>query len=202
MKKSSNTAIKEKTATDIYDGIAELVIDDNPELLTITNIAKRSGYSVGNIYHHFKNIDNVIDEFVIQRHKKRIIDVLIKVIKETPTTMPAKEFTKHLNDINFNFMTKLIPRAITLKIASTVMTKREVLKRIDENTKLLVDPIEAMIKRNETNTFKKLTHKEIEMAILVYASALRKPVTENHKLAFTKSHQQQSLAISMALFAK
>jgi|GEM_PF-4074042 len=201
MKKSSNSVIKEKTSTDIYDGIAELVIDDNPELLTITNIAKRSGYSVGNIYHHFKNIDNVIDEFVIQRHKKRI-DVLIKVIKETPTTMPAKEFTKHLNDLNLNFMTKLIPRAITLKLASTVMTKREVLKRIDENNKLLVGPIEAMIKINETNTFKKLTHKEIEMAILVYASALRKPVTENHKLAFTKSHQQQSLAISMALFAK
>lgn len=201
MKKSSTSVIKEKTTTDIYDGIAELVIDDNPDLLTITNIAKRSGYSVGNIYYHFKNIDNVIDEFVIQRHKKRI-DVLIKVIKETPTSMSAKEFIQHLNDLNFNFMTKLIPRAISLKLASTVMTKSDVLKRIDENIKLLVDPIEAMIKRNETNTFKKLTHIEIEIAILVYASALRKPVTENHKLAFTRSHQEQSLAISMALFAK
>jgi len=200
MKKLFNLVIKEKTTTDIYDGIAELSIDDNPELLTITNIAKRSGYSVGNIYHHFKNIDNVIDEFVIQHHKKRI-DVLIKLIKETPASMHVKEFTKHLNDLNFKVMTKL-PRAITLKLASTVMTKREVLKRIDENNKLLVGPIEAMIKINETNTFKKLTHKEIEMAVLVYASALRKPVTENHKLAFTKSHQQQSLAISMALFVK
>ena len=201
MKKSSNKVIKEKTTTDIYDGIAELVIDDNPELLTINNIAKRSGYSVGNIYHHFKNIDNVIEEFVIQRHKKRI-DVLIKVIKETPTSLSAKEFIQHLNDLNFNFMTKLIPRAISLKLASKVMTRSDVLKRIDENNKLLVGPIEAMIKINETKTFKKLTHTEIEMAILVYASALRKPVTENHKLAFTKSHQQQSLAISMALFAK
>lgn len=201
MKKSSNKVIKEKTTTDIYDGIAELVIDDNPELLTINNIAKRSGYSVGNIYHYFKNIDNVIEEFVIQRHKKRI-NVLIKVIKETPNSMSAKEFIQHLNDLNFNFMTKLIPRAISLKLASKVMTRSDVLKRIDENIKLLVDPIEAMIKRNETNTFKKLTHIEIEIAILVYASALRKPVTENHKLAFTRSHQQQSLAISMALFAK
>jgi len=201
MKKPSNSAIKEKTTTDIYDGITELVINDNPDLLTITNIAKRSGYSVGNIYYHFKNIDNVIDEFVIQRHKKRI-DLLIKVIKETPTSMPAKEFIKHLNDLNFNFMTKLLPRAITLKLASTVMTKSDVLKRIDGNIKLLVGPIEAMIKSNETNTFKKLPHKELEIAILVYASAVRKPVTENHKLAFTKSHQQQSLAILMALFAK
>jgi AcrR family transcriptional regulator len=201
MKKPSNSAIKEKTTTDIYDGITELVINDNPDLLTITNIAKRSGYSVGNIYYHFKNIDHVIDEFVIQRHKKRI-DLLIKVIKETPTSMPAKEFIKHLNDLNFNFMTKLLPRAITLKLASTVMTKSDVLKRIDGNIKLLVDPIEAMIKSNETNTFKKLPHKELEIAILVYASAVRKPVTENHKLAFTKSHQQQSLAILMALFAK
>jgi hypothetical protein len=64
-----------------------------------------------------------------------------------------------------------------------------------------VDPIEAMIKANKTNTFKKLTYREIEIAILVYASAVRKPVTDNHKLAFTKSHQQQSLAILMALFA-
>jgi len=200
MKKSSNSIIKEKTTSDIYDGIADLIIDDNPELLTITNIAKRSGYSVGNIYHHFKNIDDVINEFVIQRHKKRI-DVLIKLIKETPTSMPAKEFIKHLNDLNFNFMTKLIPRAISLKLASTVMTKSDVLIKIDENLKLLVDPIEAIIKLNDTNTYKKLTHAEIEMAILAYASAVRKPVTDGHKLAFTRSHQQQSLAISMALFA-
>jgi len=200
MTKESNSVIKEKTTTNIYDGIAELGIDDNPELLTIANIAKRSGYSVGNIYYHFKNIDNLIDEFVIHCHKKRI-DVLIKIIKETPASMHIKEFIKHLNDLNFKFMTKL-PRVITLKLASTVMTKSDVLKRIDENLKLLVDPIEAMIKINETNTFKKLTHKEIEIAVLVYASALRKPVTENHKLAFTRSHQQQSLAISMALFAK
>jgi AcrR family transcriptional regulator len=199
MKKLLNPVIKKKTSTDIYDGIVELSIHDNPEFLTITNIAERSGYSIGNIYHHFKNIDNLIDEFVVQRQKKRI-DVLIKVIKETPTSMTAKEFIKHLNDLNFKFMTKL-PRTILLKLASTVLTKSDVLKRVDENNKLLVDPIEAMIKANKTNTFKKLTYKEIEIAILVYASAVRKPVTENHKLAFTKSHQQQSLAILMALFA-
>ena len=199
MKKLLNPVIKKKTSTDIYDGIVELSIHDNPEFLTITNIAERSGYSIGNIYHHFKNIDNLIDEFVVQRQKKRI-DVLIKVINETPTSMTAKEFIKHLNDLNFKFMTKL-PRTILLKLASTVLTKSDVLKRVDENNKLLVDPIEAMIKANKTNTFKKLTYKEIEIAILVYASAVRKPVTENHKLAFTKSHQQQSLAILMALFA-
>lgn len=199
MKKLLNPVIKKKTSTDIYDGILELSIHDNPEFLTITNIAERSGYSIGNIYHHFKNIDNLIDAFVVQRQKERI-DVLIKVIKETPASMTAKEFIKHLNDLNFKFMTKL-PRTILLKLASTVLTKSDVLKRIDENNKLLVDPIEAMIKANKTNTFKKLTYREIEIAILVYASAVRKPVTDNHKLAFTKSHQQQSLAILMALFA-
>ncbi|CAN4273231.1 DNA-binding HTH domain, TetR-type [Methylophilaceae bacterium] len=199
MKKLLNPVIKKKTSTDIYDGIVELSIDDNPEFLTITNIAERSGYSIGNIYHYFKNIDNLIDEFVVQHQKKRVA-VVIKVINETPASMTAKEFIKHLNDLNFKFMTKL-PRAITLKLASTVMTKSDVLKRIDENNKLLVDPLEAMIKANKTNTFKKLTYREIEIAILVYASAVRKPVTDNHKLAFTKSHQQQSLAILMALFA-
>ena len=70
MKKLLNPAIKKKTSTDIYDGFVELSIDDNPEFLTITNIAERSGYSIGNIYHHFKNIDNLIDEFVVQRQKK------------------------------------------------------------------------------------------------------------------------------------
>jgi len=199
MKKLLNPVIKKKTSTDIYDGIVELSIDDNPEFLTITNISERSGYSIGNIYHYFKNIDNLIDEFVVQHQKKRVA-VLIKVINETPASMTAKEFIQHLNDLNFKFMTKL-PRAITLKLASTVMTKSGVLKKIDENNKLLVDPLEAMIKANKTNTFKKLTYREIEIAILVYASAVRKPVTENHKLAFTKSHQQQSLAILMALFA-
>jgi AcrR family transcriptional regulator len=201
MKKTSNPAIKQKTTNEIYDGISDLLIDDNPDLLTITNISKRSGYSIGNIYHHFKNVDNVIEEFVFKRMQSRL-DGVIKKLNEFPPSATAKEIVNFLNNDMFLHLTKLIPKAFFLKFAATFMTKGHITTRMDAIHLELVGPIEAMIYRNETDTFKKLTHAEIELAILIASNALRKPLITNHKLAMTESHKQQSLAIMMALFAK
>jgi len=201
MGKSFKKDIKEKTSNDIYDGIGALLVDDDPDLLTITNISKRSGYSIGNIYHHFKNIDSVIDEFLIHRVRKRT-KVMIAMINEMPPTATAKEIIRIINDYNFDEMTNKMPKNMLIKLANKIMNKTEVRERLDEISLSYTDSIEAMINRNETNTFKNLTHAEVEMALLMSINAIRKPVICKHKLAFTEAHRQQSLALMMALYVK
>jgi len=201
MKKGYNLAIKQKTTTEIYDGIAALSVDDNPELLTITNIAKRSGYSIGNIYHHFKNIDDIIDSFAIDRIKKKT-DEFIEFINNAPSTQTATEFLKLLIDINFNLMRNKMPKVMLITLANKVYNRPHVIKKIHEINLSAIDPFEAMIKRNETNTFKNLTHQEMQLAMLLFSNSMRLPFVLNHKLTLTKSHQDLTLAIGLALFAK
>lgn len=200
MKNVFNLSIKNKTVNEIYDGISELLLDDKPDLLTITNISKRSGYSIGNIYHHFKNIDEVLKEFFVNRFQSRSHEIH-KYLNELPATATAKEIIKGLVDEAFNHMIKNLPRTMFLKLAGKLMNDIEVIKQVDAICMSLADPAEAMINKNKTNTFKKLTHAEIELAILMCSSAARKPVTHNHKLAFSESHKQQVVAILIASFA-
>ena len=201
MPKSLNSSIKEKTSTDIYDSIAELIIKDNPELLTITNIAKRSGYSIGNIYHHFKNIDDIIDKFVINRIELRASKI-INFIDQAPPSVNASDFIKSLNDENFDLMNNKLPRTMFLLLARKFFDKPALKEKFNAINISQATAIEAMINRNETDTFKKQNYHEIELAVLMLANAVRTPIVLGHKLALSKSHQKISLDISLALFAK
>lgn len=133
---------------------------------------------------------------------KARLDGVITKLNEFPASATAKEIISSLNNDMFHHMTKNIPKAFFLKFAASVMIHGDITKKLDATHLELVNPIEAMIHRNETNTFKKLTHAEIELAMLIASNGLRKPLIANHKLAMTDSHKQQSLAIMMALFAK
>ena len=201
MKKTSHKSIKKKTTDEIYDGISQLVIDDNPELITINNIAKRSGYSIGNIYHHFKNIDEVIDMFVSNRIEKRT-HVIIDLIENTHPTQNSTEILKSYIDINFEFMRTKLPKKMFLLLAAKVFDKPNVKEKLMGLSIAQARALEAMIKINKTNTFKNLTSDEIELAAIMVGNAIRAPIISNHKLALTKSHQEHSLTILLALLVK
>ena len=201
MKKSSHKSIKKKTTDEIYDGISQLVIDDNPELITINNIAKLSGYSIGNIYHHFRGIDDLLMNFVIERSKERNT-LLIKLIDIIPSTSTAIAILNTINDANFDYLKFQAHGGVFKKLALNVLSQPNLINGLDQISLLLVDPIEKMINRNKTNTFKKMTKEEIEIAVLTMMSAKRKAFAFNHKLAGTNTHRQQSLSIWVALFVK
>lgn len=201
MNKSFNKAIKERTTNEIYDGIQELLAADDPDLLTVTNISKRSGYSIGNIYHYFNNVDSLINNFAINRFKMKV-NFFARQMSEQPNSATAKEIISSIVEENFRHINNELPRKMLIKLASKVMNDTLLIKEIDEISLLLVDAIEAMINSNETNTFMKLTHAEIEMSVLMVTSAIRKPIIANHKLALSESHKQQVLAFLMAVFVQ
>jgi AcrR family transcriptional regulator len=201
MNKSFNKAIKERTTNEIYDAIHELLAADDPDLLTVTNISKRSGYSIGNIYHYFNNVDSLINDFAINRFKKKV-NSFARQMSEQPTSATAKEIISSIVEENFRHIINELPRKMLIKLASKVMNDTLLINEIDEISLSLAGPIEAMINSNETNTFMKLTHAEIEMSVLMVTSAIRKPIITNHKLALSESHKQQVLAFLMAVFVQ
>jgi len=201
MNKSFNKAIQERTTNEIYDGIQELLTADDPDLLTVTNISKRSGYSIGNIYHYFNNVDSLINDFAINRFKKKV-NSFARQISEQPTSANAKEIISSIVEENFRHINNELPRKMLIKLASKVMNDTLLINEIDEISLSLAGPIEAMINSNETNTFKKLTHAEVEMSVLMFTSAMRKPIISNHKLALSPSHKQLTIAFLMAAFAQ
>ncbi|CAN4267536.1 DNA-binding HTH domain, TetR-type [Methylophilaceae bacterium] len=201
MNKRPLKEVKDKSLKDIYDGISMLSTAANPGLLTVTNIAKRSGYSIGNIYHHFRGIDDLLLNFAIDRSKERCT-LLIKLIDLIPSTSTAITILKIINDANFDYLKFQTHGGVFKKLSLNVLSQPNLINGLDKISLLLVDPIEKMINRNQTNTFKKMTKEEIEMAVLTIMSAKRKAFAFNHKLSGTIAHKQQCLSIWVALFAK
>ena len=201
MNKRPLKEVKDKSLKDIYDGISMLSTAANPGLLTVTNIAKRSGYSIGNIYHHFRGIDDLLMNFVIERSKERNT-LLIKLIDIIPSTSTAIAILNTINDANFDYLKFQAHGGVFKKLALNVLSQPNLINGLDQISLLLVDPIERMMNRNKTNTFKKMTKEEIEIAVLTMMSAKRKAFAFNHKLAGTNTHRQQSLSIWVALFVK
>jgi hypothetical protein len=130
------------------------------------------------------------------------VNSFVRQMSEQSTSATAKEIISSIVEENFRHINNELPRKMLIKLAAKVMNDTQLIKEIDKISLLLAGPIEAMINSNETNTFKKLTHAEIEMSVLMFTSAIRKPVIINHKLALSVSHKQQTIAFLMAAFAQ
>ena len=75
-KKISRTA--KKSQTEIMIAAEKLLLSGNVNLISAKNLSKYSGYSVGNIYHHFKNLDQVF----INLFLKKRLDIFLEIADE------------------------------------------------------------------------------------------------------------------------
>lgn len=64
----------------------KLLLQGDVKLLTINNLVKKSGYSVGNIYYHYKNIQNFYTTIFLRKR----LGVYIELINEINNFPSAK----------------------------------------------------------------------------------------------------------------
>jgi AcrR family transcriptional regulator len=201
MKKAFNERIKFKTTSEIFEGVKKLSASDDPNELTISNISKSSGYSIGNIYHHFKNIDHVFEEFFLMRAAE-LTEQLILLIDNVKPDTSATDAIKGILDFQFGFAKNTINQKVLKFLARRVMSNPEVRDKVDAVNLQAADHIASMIQRNETNTFRNLGTQEIELAILLINGAMRKPILANHKMAFSDTHKKMMLQILLAVYVE
>ena len=103
-KKISRTA--KKSQTEIMLGGEKLILSGNINLLTAANLSKYSGYSVGNIYHHFKNLDTVFINIFIKKRLEIFLQ-LADEINKFPKSNSCEELCKNLVNKVFESTNKL-----------------------------------------------------------------------------------------------
>ena len=158
MKKRLNSKIRAKVSEDIFESIFKLNAAKNPEDLTITDISKLSGYSIGNIYHHFKNIDSIFKETLLSQLRKRI-DLQIEMISKIKSDKEAAYITPLLLESFMNSLFKKYRRAAMLYFLKRFLNDHTFMDEINKIQLKTTDAILKMIKENKTNTFKKLNVK-------------------------------------------
>ena len=201
MKKRLNSKIRAKVSEDIFESIFKLNAAKNPEDLTITDISKLSGYSIGNIYHHFKNIDSIFKETLLSQLRKRI-DLQIEMISKIKSDKEAAYITPLLLESFMNSLFKKYRRAAMLYFLKRFLNDHTFMDEINKIQLKTTDAILKVIKENKTNTFKKLNRQEIEMNIILTSAIFLRPVLFGHKLALTEYHQKQIINTVSSLYVK
>ena len=201
MKKRLNSKIRAKVSEDIFQSIFKLNAAKNPEDLTITDISKLSGYSIGNIYHHFKNIESIFKETLLSQLRKRI-DLQIEMISKIKSDKEAAYIIPFLLESFMNSLFKKYRRAAMLYFLKRFLNDHTFMDEINKIQLKTTDAILKVIKENKTNTFKKLNRQEIEMNIILTSAIFLRPVLFGHKLALTEYHQKQIINTVSSLYVK
>ena len=200
MKKKINLKIRARTNKDVFQSITTFFQTNDPEDITITEISKKSGYSIGNLYHHFKNMDGIFKGFIKDNFRKNL-NLQIKMLGEIKPDLEATRIIQHMINSNFDNILKK-KRSAIIYLFNRFFVEQKFANELTNINLESADAILNMINANETKTFKKLNREEIELNIMMLSAMFIRPILIDHKLAFTQHHKKQILNTAIALYVK
>ncbi len=189
----------EMTVDNIFSAAKDLIKTGEPDMLSSRELSKRSGYSIGSIYHYFKKIDDVFLSLFIQRRNKTYTIILEKVQQHDPA-QDVEIFIKMIVDTIFCEFKKNNNPQLTRWII------RQFLKRSKEPEKLgaiidsLVPSVLQLIARDTTGTFAPLSETEARLKLRAIQVVIRSPFFECDPMAGTEEHYNLSCQVGIRLF--
>jgi AcrR family transcriptional regulator len=196
-KKISRTAKKSQTA--ILLAGEKLVLSGNINLITAENLSKHSGYSVGNIYHHFKNLDQVFINIFLKKRLEFFLELADEVNK-FPKNKSCEDLCEILVNKNFERANKLKIKMLQY-LFKIVLTKSEEPEKINLIIDVLIEPLIQCRKRNKTNSFREIEEDEMRLLLRSLQAFIRSPFMENQTIAGTALHKKLTLNLCQKLLS-
>lgn len=196
-KKISKTSKKSQEA--ILLAGEKLLLSGNVNLINAENLSKQSGYSIGNIYHHFKSLDQVFIKIFL---KKRL-DIFLELVDEInkfPKNKSCEELCKILVNKSFERANKLKIKVLQY-IFKIMLTKSEEPEKINLIIDALIEPLIECRKRNKTNSFREIEEDEMRLLLRSLQAFIRSPFLENQSIAGTALHKELTLNLCQKLFS-
>ena len=197
-KKISRTA--KKSRTEIMIAAEKLLLSGNVNLISAKNLSKYSGYSVGNIYHHFKNLDQVF----INLFLKKRLDIFLEIadeINKFPKNKSCEELCKNLVNKGFENTNKLKIKIIQY-LFKIMLTKSKEPEKINLIIDVLIEPLIQCRKRNKTDSFREIDEQEMHLILRALQASIRTPFLENQPIAGTNHHKELTLSLCLRLLSK
>jgi AcrR family transcriptional regulator len=196
-KKLSKTARKSQEA--ILLAGEKLLLSGNVNLITAENLSKHSGYSIGNIYHHFKNIHEIFITIFIKKRIEIFLE-LANEINKFPKNQSCENLFKILIDKIFERQKKLKTKTIQY-LFQLMLKKSEEPEKFNLIIDILIEPLIECRKRNKTNSFKEIEEDEMRLLLRSLQAFIKSPYLENQPIAGTMLHKKLTLDLCQKLFS-
>jgi len=152
--------------------------------VTVRDIAIHSGHSIGSIYHHFKKIDDIFIHIIFYKMSSTL-DSIAEEFNSFDHNIHVNDFIEWVLNYSFNIWGNPKNRPF-LKY---LRTHPDIAAKIYVSNHVLVGPIQAVILRNTTNSFIKLSDEELRLRLSAYQRLIIDPFIHEDPIAGSEAHK-------------
>ena len=177
------------------------MLQGDVKLLTINNLVKKSGYSVGNIYYHYKNIQNFYATIFLRKRLGVYIE-LINEINNFSSTKTCPDLWKFILEFIFDKITGKFKISIISYLFLQAYKSKEKSYELEQIIDCLIEPLMHCQKRNKTNTFLLIGKEELKLKLRSLRVFIETPFLEGNSIAGKALHFELTLKYCLANFCK
>ena len=167
---------------------AEVLLDSgDPKALNARNLSDTSGYSVGTIYYYLSKVEDVFILLILRRRKKHF-GKLVNMIDDFDSEQPLRALLETMVDASFVEYNRMNPRSFALIFKMIIKSTKSPLA-FDQEMNMLVEPLIAAQKRDQTNTFRAMAADDLLMLLQACFALIRRPFLEINPVAGTQQHR-------------
>ena len=192
----------EVTATNIIESTLQIShIDKIPlDKISILDVAKKSGYSVGAVYRYFKDKNDILSK-VYGYYLGKVHKSCEEKLKLFPNTGNVRQLSilivdHYLGDLRH----RNINTVLTLYKVFIQNTSRP--EQISNAIDILINPLYNIMKNDKSDTFKQLNHDKIKINLRGLAHMLRSTYLEQNPYWFTSEYRDFLIENCVLLFGK
>jgi AcrR family transcriptional regulator len=167
---------------------AEVLLDSgDPKALNARNLSSTSGYSVGTIYYYLSKVEDIFILLILRRRKKHFAK-LVSMIDDFASDQPLRALLEKMVDASFVEYNRMNPRSFALIFKMIIKSTNSPLG-FDQEMNMLVEPLIAAQKRDQTNTFRAMAADDLLMLLQACFALIRRPFLEINPVAGTEHHR-------------
>lgn len=190
----------QKAINDISEAVLELANTVDLDVITIRNIAKRSGHPVGTIYHHFKKLDHIFVYLFVSRRRKTISE-LADIINTHSADQSLRTLISHIVDFSIDQLSTLNRKAF-LFVMSQFMRNTHQPHLTGLELDILIPLLMQASLDDKTGTFFNFNENELRLRLRAVQAIINYPFHEDNPLARTSEHREIAIVSCMQLFSK
>lgn len=187
----------QKTLIDLMEAAQLLVDNADPSLFTSRTLSKKAGYSLGTLSKRITSIEKIF-LWAIKKGQERHLKNIRCIIENFDPTLSLRILLERLIDYGIQNIQILNPKVI--QYYESRIYKHTGILNFHHTMDSLVYPFLEAIKKDQTNTFRKISANELKLIIRTTTIFLERPFVEEEKYAGTQLHREIILQNLLRLF--
>ncbi len=188
-----------RTLDDLLEAAYRIIETADTKDFTSRALAEKSGYSLGTLSKRLGSIDGVF-LWAIQKGRERKFNEMVKAMEQFDSQLTVHDFVETFVDQGFAGMNAVTPKV--MRYYDDRFTRKNGLPvNYFSYVDVLVEPYLEVCRKDQTNTFRKITKDEAFLIFRALLNLTERPFAQGDYIAGSKEHRRIAIDTITRLLA-